>query len=139
MPSRAQVVEEARSWLDVSWRHQGRSRLGVDCVGLVVAVTGALNISEYDFTAYDRRPNGVSFMHHFADNAQRIPFSEVGDGDIVVFRDGPYPCHCGIASTRYNLQHIIHSHARRRKVMEELLTGELYNKRIAAFHMPGVS
>jgi cell wall-associated NlpC family hydrolase len=32
------IVSAARSWLGVPWRHQGRTRQGVDCAGLVVLV-----------------------------------------------------------------------------------------------------
>ena len=32
------IVAAARTWLGVPWRHQGRTRQGVDCAGLVVLV-----------------------------------------------------------------------------------------------------
>ncbi len=32
----AKFVAAARSWIGVPWAHQGRSRAGVDCIGLVV-------------------------------------------------------------------------------------------------------
>jgi cell wall-associated NlpC family hydrolase len=35
-------VAAARGWLDCPWRHQGRSRDGIDCVGLVIAVGRAI-------------------------------------------------------------------------------------------------
>ena len=32
--TREMVVAEARTWIGVKWRHQGRTREGVDCIGL---------------------------------------------------------------------------------------------------------
>lgn len=29
-----QLIEDARSWIGVPFHHQGRSRLGIDCIGL---------------------------------------------------------------------------------------------------------
>ncbi len=37
-----QLVNEARTWIGVPFRHQGRSRMGVDCIGLVVCVRNAV-------------------------------------------------------------------------------------------------
>ena len=33
-----EVVREARTWVGVPFRHQGRSRSGVDCGGIIVVV-----------------------------------------------------------------------------------------------------
>jgi len=43
MPNRrSDVVTAARSFLAVPWRHQGRDRDGLDCVGLVIMVARAI-------------------------------------------------------------------------------------------------
>jgi len=34
----AQFVAAAETWIDVPWRHQGRSRWGVDCAGVPEAI-----------------------------------------------------------------------------------------------------
>lgn len=48
MATRAQIVEEARSYLGTKWLHQGRTRDGVDCAGLVACVGNALGLIAYD-------------------------------------------------------------------------------------------
>ena len=50
MVTRTDIVAAARGWLGVPWRHQGRSRAGVDCVGLVVVVCRSLGLSDHDST-----------------------------------------------------------------------------------------
>jgi cell wall-associated NlpC family hydrolase len=34
----AALIDQARTWLGVPFRHQGRSRVGVDCAGFIVAL-----------------------------------------------------------------------------------------------------
>jgi cell wall-associated NlpC family hydrolase len=43
------VVNEARSWLGVPFRHQGRDRNGIDCVGLPIVVLQTLGALPADF------------------------------------------------------------------------------------------
>lgn len=50
----------ARSWIGVPFTHQGRSRDGVDCVGLVICVARELGLVPMDADAngYRRAPDG---------------------------------------------------------------------------------
>lgn len=43
-------VAEARSYLGTPWRHQGRNRMGIDCVGLVI-VSARINGLKMDVAA----------------------------------------------------------------------------------------
>lgn len=127
------IVAEARSWLGVPWRHQGRSRAGIDCVGLVVQVARALDLSDYDHTAYGRRAQGQGFVEHFRANMDSVAIPEAGPGDVLVFADQAYPCHCGILSERLDRPHLIHAHVLRRQVIEEPYAGEWLAKIKFAF------
>lgn len=54
-----EVIVEARTWLGVPFRHQGRSRTGVDCIGLVIAVLAGKNMLPKNFegpSRYGREP-----------------------------------------------------------------------------------
>jgi cell wall-associated NlpC family hydrolase len=134
------IVAEARGWLGVPWRHQGRSRAGIDCVGLVVRVARALGLSDYDHTAYGRRAQGQGFVEHFRANMDGVAIPEAGPGDVLVFADQAYPCHCGFLSARLGHAHLIHAHALRRKVIEEPYAGEWLAKVKFAFRFrPPVS
>jgi cell wall-associated NlpC family hydrolase len=52
------VVEEARRWVGVPFRHQGRDRNGVDCVGLPIVVLQALGAvpEGFEILDYPRHP-----------------------------------------------------------------------------------
>lgn len=130
------LITEARSWLGVPWRHQGRSRAGVDCVGLLVCVARALGLSDYDCTGYSRRPQGQGFVSHFRAVLDPLPLPEASSGDVLVFADGRYPCHCGFLSHRHGVPHLLHAHALRRKVIEEPYAGEWPGKIKFAFRFP---
>jgi cell wall-associated NlpC family hydrolase len=52
------LVAEARLWIGVPFRHQGRSRVGVDCVGLPIVVGQALGLlpATFEVANYGRLP-----------------------------------------------------------------------------------
>ena len=127
------IVAEARTWLGVPWRHQGRTRAGIDCVGLLVCVTRALGLSDYDSTGYGRHAQGQTFVRHFQENMDGIGISEARPGDVLVFADRAYPCHCGVLTERHGVPHLLHAHAIRRKVIEEPYAGEWQAKVKFAF------
>jgi len=55
-----QVVQEARAWLGVPFMHQGRTRHGIDCVGLPIVICQSLGIIPRNFglNDYGRTPSG---------------------------------------------------------------------------------
>ena len=118
------IVAEARTWLGVPWRHQGRSRAGVDCAGLVVLVARALELADHDSTAYGRRAQGQGFVEHFRGHMDGIAVTQAKPGDVLVFADQTYPCHCGFLTERLGRPHLLHAHATRRQVIEESYAGE---------------
>ena len=118
------IVAEARTWLGVPWRHQGRSRAGVDCAGLVVLVARALELADHDSKAYGRRAQGQGFVEHFRAHMDGIAITQAKPGDVLVFADQAYPCHCGFLTERLGRLHLLHAHATRRQVIEEPYVGE---------------
>ena len=134
---RAAIIREARRWIGTPWRHLGRSAHGLDCVGLVVMVCRALDLSSYDITGYGRDPRAADFVGHFtAGGGTRIPIAAALPGDLLLFREERYPCHAGILSDRDGIATVIHAHATRRKVLEEVLIREWLDKRVAAIRVP---
>jgi cell wall-associated NlpC family hydrolase len=123
-PRAAEIVAEARSWLGVPWRHQGRSRSGIDCAGLLVLVARSLGLGDYDVTGYDRRARGQGFVEHFRANMDGIGVADARPGDVLVFAEEAYPCHCGFLTEHRSTAHLLHAHATRRQVIEEPYAGE---------------
>jgi cell wall-associated NlpC family hydrolase len=140
MPTnRDEVVAEARRWLGVPWRHQGRTRAGVDCAGLVVMVARALGLADYDTFGYSRRAHGQAFVEHFRAAMDGIRVAEAELGDVLVFADHAYPCHCGFLTEKFEQPHLLHAHISRRQVVEEPYIGEWPAKVRFAFRFRGVS
>ena len=131
------VVEQARKWLGVKWRHQGRTEYGIDCVGLLVVVARGLGMDHTDSTDYKRYAHGSEFLKHLNESgliSQNI--SDVGEGSVLVLLDRAYPCHVAIQSIKYDKPHIVHAYAPRRKVVEDVLTDQWLAKRVAAYEFP---
>ena len=126
MATRPEVIEELRTWINVPWRHQGRSRLGIDCIGLVTIaaamIEGPAMVAKHDRRDYARRPTRYDLADAFDVFCDRITLADAQDGDVLVFADGPYPCHVGVAATKDGMRTVIHAAARLRKVKEEPLS-----------------
>lgn len=120
---RQDVVDEARKWLGVPWRHEGRNHAGLDCVGLGVVVARALGITTYDVSGYSRVPN-PSLLQHLKRVGDEIPIAQAEPGDFFAIRDEAYPFHVAFLSEKDGVPHIIHAHARRRMVVEESFANE---------------
>lgn len=137
--SRNDVIAEARTWLGVPWAHQGRTKQGVDCAGLVIMVARNLGLSAYDTTNYQRRTNGRGFLTHFRENMIDKPVADARPGDVLLFRDKQFPCHSTIVAQRNSLLTIVHAHALRRMVIEEPLgQGDWMERRVACFGYQGL-
>lgn len=117
------VIAELRTWIGVPWRHQGRSRFGIDCAGLIAVaateIVGAEMVKLHDKSNYARSPNQYDLVEALDLFCNRIDVTELRKGDIVAISDGPYPCHLAVITEQYNCLYMIHSSARLRKVAEE--------------------
>lgn len=128
MTSAQDFVEAARSYMDVRWHHLGRSREGVDCIGLLLLAAQDCGL-EHDATPgdYKRGTKGFDMFDVLTRVGDPVSLADTRDGDLLVFSDGYFPGHMGIRSTRYGLPYVVHAHLKRRKVVEEPLTHDLWN------------
>jgi len=137
--NRNDIICEARKWLGVKWRHQGRTKLGIDCAGLVILVGKSLGLSDYDSTNYQRRTTGTKFLNHFKPYMNQKHILSASTGDVLLFRDTQYPCHVAIVSEINGNQTIIHAHALLKKVLEERLDqADWLERRVACFEYKGL-
>lgn len=134
---RSAVIEHARSYIGTRWKHQGRTREGVDCVGLIVNSMIANGKPVDDFTGYTRRPSSDKFLTYFLDRGGVYTKKQnVAEGDILIFSEKSYPCHVGFYSIKNGNPHLLHAHLPKRKVVEEPFAEIWHKKLVAVITLP---
>lgn len=88
-------VEIARTYLGTKWVHQGRSRNGLDCIGLVEVAFSDYSLP--DWTDYDRNPSG-GLLEKRAREAlgPPVPLASMRPNDIVLMAFPRVVRHVGI-------------------------------------------
>ena len=124
---RSDIINEAREWIGVPFRHQGRNRRGVDCAGLLYVVFKP----DIDFFQYSENPSTVFVFRNIRLYAKRIKENEAGPGDVVIMRFEKMATHLGIITDKG----VIHADAFTKRVIEQ---GMLKSRVVAYFRMKGV-
>ena len=135
MPTKIEIVSEAKSWIGTPFKHQGRIKgIGVDCVGLIVGVAHAFQLTQFDYTNYSHTPDGFLMQQLLAKHLEVIPIQEAKAGDIVLMRFEAQPQHLAILSD-YGM---IHAYAQVRRCVEHRLD-QLWQSRIVnAYSYPNI-
>lgn len=137
------VVAEARKWDGVRWRHQGRSRSGIDCAGLVINVAKSLGLSGFDTCDYGPQASDESMLRLCREHLIEVGRNEMAPGDVIVMRFGTNR-HLGIAGDyRHGGLSIIHAFTPIRRVTEsrydENWLRQMGGSFLACFRFPGVT
>lgn len=99
------IVECARSYVGVPWKHLGRSRKGLDCAGLlIVSVKDAEGVDVESPERYGREPFNNGLETYLGKSAElvwsgrkgRCKFSNLKVGDGVLMSPAGRPRHLGI-------------------------------------------
>jgi hypothetical protein len=132
--------EAARAWLGVPWRHLGRSREGLDCIGLVLLAARECGIMADDPAPYAREPASHRLRAGLASALDEVPIAEARPGDVLVFNLGLYAGHIGIRAVHpaYRVPSVIHAYAPRRRVVEEPLATIEMGTLTGVFRLRGV-
>lgn len=145
MTKRAQIVQEARSWIGTPSIHQACLKgIGVDCDHLVIGVARALGLvaPDFDVPPYPRFPDGVTMLQLCRTYMDEIEQQDMLPGDIVVLRLDAEPQHMGILGDyRHGGLSIIHasSESDPPRVIETRLLFTRDRRFAAAFSLRGVS
>lgn len=131
----SELIDECRKWLGVKWQHQGRTRNGIDCVGLPIVVANDLGISDFDINQYSRVPSGHMMQRLLSTVCTKI--TDIRKGDILHMAFIEQPQHIAIVSGIDPLQ-IIHADTVAGKVVEHRLDDEWISKIRGAYRIPGV-
>lgn len=132
-------VAAARRHVGVPWRHLGRARTGVDCIGLVLLAARETGADLPDPAPYAREPQGTRLLEGILAHTTRV--AEAAPGDVLLFRMGLYGGHVGVASVHpaWGVPACLHAYAPRRQVVEQPMDAELRNALLGAFRLPSLS
>jgi len=135
-----QLVAAARSYIGVRWHHQGRSRAGLDCAGVIIRAAHDLGLSEFDARGYGTQPDG-SMSRLLREHCLLQPSgTEPEPGMVAEMRFELEPQHIGLI-VPYRLGGVGLLHAMSlfpRRVTEHRLD-DLWRRRIVALYkLPGV-
>lgn len=140
MTTRQEIVDEARTWLDTPYRHQGRVKgVGVDCGGYLECIVEHFDLLP-DYTAnpiradYGRLPDG-GLERVLDKHLLIIPKNERQMADIVLMGWAVLPSHLAIFTSP---DFVIHSFAPRKKVLEMRFEGYLERASKKYYRFPGI-
>lgn len=122
---RQRLVDEARTWINTPYRHQGRIKgKACDCGGLIIGTI--VNVLEYDSDyiygkRYGRSPDNWNLENYLNDHELFInkQMKDLDIGDLVLCSLNFVPMHVGMISD-YDNNHfgIIHCYTTIGKVVE---------------------
>lgn len=99
-PKRQQLLDAARVYLGTPFQHQGRSKHGIDCSGLVIQATGDTGLHPEDVQSQIPRYNARPNPRYFALMTRwliEIPFEQAIPADIFLsrYQNRQFPQHMG--------------------------------------------
>ena len=133
----SQIVDEARTWINTPFHHQGRVKsVGVDCAGVVIGTADALGlISSFEDKPYAKSPSANQLRTTLKNYMIEIPVSEALPGDVLLFAFDREPQHVGFLTDIG----ILHAYAQVRKCIEHSLD-DTWGKRIrGAYRFKGIA
>jgi len=134
-----QIVTEARSLIGVRWQHQGRTREGLDCIGLPILCANTVLGQTFIPPDYGRVSEDESMLEYCRAELVQIPVADAQPGDVVVLGFmrqrhmallGDYPGG-GLS--------LIHAHLANRQVVEARLDSAWASRILEAFRFPAVA
>ncbi len=114
------IVEQARTYLGVPFRHRGRTPRGLDCAGLVVRSYADLGVVLPDVACYGREPHRDGLMDAMRaafgvpvwEGRSLIDRAVLRVGDVVVLRFEVHPHHIAIVTDdRHHGLGLIHAYS----------------------------
>ena len=127
------IVEEARKWVGVPYLHQGRSRAGIDCVGLPIVVGQSLGLLpvRFEIANYGRLP-AAELLERLTRYCKQI--ARPVPGCLVAVAWTKTAAHVAVCTG----ETLIHSYESVGRVIEHGYRGRWIRMTHSAWAMPGV-
>lgn len=135
----SEIITTAREFVGVPFRHQGRSKSGIDCVGLPVVVASLHGLKPRDVSGYPRRPGGGLLEQTFDAHVEsgelvRVPISQRQAGDFLMMSFSGQPQHLAI----FTGENIIHAYEAVGKVCEHRLDEKWAGRIVRVYRLTGI-
>lgn len=142
---RQKIVDEARSWLDTFFCHQGRIKISndskgaCDCLGLVIGVAKSLGLKTcygnpfclLDYKQYSFIPDGKRLAAELDKYLTSAAAPQIGDLALISFVGQPQ--HLAIIGELDGNLTLIHAYSPLSKVCEHILD-QKWQRRVVAFY-----
>lgn len=140
MTLREQIIETARTYVGTPYLHQGRSRSGIDCIGLVINVAATCGVIDpeqtkiinKEFNGYARLPGEETLITALSQFMSMRSFRLAEPADIIVTKFRKYPRHCMILTDKGT---IIHAFANIGRVTEQRFAHIWKREAMASFSL----
>lgn len=109
---RKRVVEVAREWKDVPYKHRGMTKKGCDCGGLIIGILQQMGfLKKFKLSFYRKdwnihRSDNNALMEHLKKYAFEISNSKLEPGDCIVFKFGQRGSHLGVYLGKTQFLHV---------------------------------
>lgn len=140
------LADAARGYIGVRFRHRGRNRLGLDCVGLAVAAYADCGISLPDFRLYGREPHRDGLVARVSEalgepvSVAPVTRACLMDGDVIVVRYEVQPHHVAVLGEKdyggIKALTLIHSEGVHGEVLEQRLTDDVISRITHVYRKP---
>ena len=137
---RRDIVQAARNWIGTPYRHQGRGRAGLDCVGLLVEVANDMGHPVDAPTAYSNQPQGWQLLVPCdAQLWKPARQDRIIPGDLAVFNGWSpnEPQHFAFIGHSPHGMTIIHSFSKFARVLEQPWNRLWEKKFHGLYNLPG--
>ena len=141
MITRQYIVDFARSYKGVPYRHQGRSVAGLDCAGILVLLGEEIGFysEKIESRRYSRNPASFKLKQEMDKHLIPISKQDIQVGDVLLLKITTDPQHIGIV-TGYSAQSfgMIHCYDTVGRVVEHRLNRLWFERIIQSYSIPGV-
>ncbi|WP_113155960.1 C40 family peptidase [Nitratireductor sp. OM-1] len=142
MLERKRIVDMARGWLGVRYRHQGRSKeRGVDCVGLILGVGAELDLQLIAPQFYAESPSSNLVLRYADQQLNPIESRELALGRVAILWgfDRNEAQHLAIVGEHAGRLTMIHSFSKAGKVLEHSWDSFWMKRLVRVYEFPGTA
>jgi cell wall-associated NlpC family hydrolase len=136
------IVAEARAWLGTPYRPRGRSRTGLDCLGLLVMIGRRFEVPHEDQFDYSNWPRSdLLIIKTLGKHLVGVIPPAPAPGLVGCFAShGRLPHHTGVFSRQHGALHLIHACIHPPHLVEDAWASAQQDMRlIGVFAFPGMT